>query len=147
MEILNLQNLILAGIFLFFLIFIVVSKQVANGKKLKEDLLQYGVETYATVEKRVGSRIGSTVYIKFEYNGQTIRKICNVMEFWFQQKETYPILLDPNNPNRFLFNTKKFDLRENSGEDSVGYFLKKREAYPRDFTKSSGPSTEQESKS
>ncbi len=95
-------------------------------KKLEEEMKEVGVEVKAKIERRTGVRFVQTLYISFELYGEEIKKKirCAYSEDFLNDE--YPMLINPQNHNRFVFNMKKSDLIP-STNDSVQNFLKDKE--------------------
>ncbi len=141
MDLLILSALLIA----IFLIVGSTVKKWQDSVKLKEDLLERGVELEAEVEliKTWGADESFIIEVRFQRNGQSVkrRKTVSNLIWTFLQKTDYkrgdrpksgdikkcPVLVDPLNPQRFLFNTYKYQLKKRS-EDSVKNFLDKNKA-------------------
>ncbi|MBF0570745.1 MAG: hypothetical protein HQL12_02615 [Candidatus Omnitrophica bacterium] len=127
-------NLIIGFIVVFFVVFLIF--RIIKEKELGKYLLQYGEELEAEV-KLIDCgyrRLYYRVEVSFQINGQTIVKRMSVYSFlnWFQGQaigasRKFPVLVDPTNPNRFLFNIHKFELKETS-DDSIQNFLEREKA-------------------
>ncbi|GEM_PF-4477000 len=116
--------LIVAGIFVLIIWY-------KKRKKLETHLLQYGVERKAAVEKVYLGRGLYLYFAQYENNGQQFKKRLFTFldeDFGYSDKRTIPILIDPTDPKKVLFNIKKFDLRPVSG-DSLTNFLERRKSY------------------
>ena len=132
MDIFDLITYLIIG---FFIVIFIVFKW-GKEKKLEEDLLKYGVELEADTKILGGWGRYSTLYqveVHFQMNGQIVKKkiiIDKGFSGWFPKKgyiRKFPVLVDPFNPKRFLFNIRKFHLTKTSN-DSVQNFQERYKA-------------------
>jgi len=130
----NLPNSSYFIIGLFILVFIIFKWK--KEKKLEDDLAKYGVELEAETKIIGGWGRYSTLYqveVSFQINSQIVKKrliIDKGFGGWFPKKgeiRKFPVLVDPFNPQRFLFNVHKFHLTKTS-DDSVQNFLERDKA-------------------
>lgn len=115
------------GAFLFY--------REIQARRLKEYLLKYGVEVEAETRIIVYGRLFEIIQVNFQINGQIVKKILTASRYdWFPlaqpNRDTikkFPLVVDPLNPKRFLFNMHKFQL-EKTSDDSVNNFLERNRA-------------------
>ncbi len=106
----------------------------SKRKKLEQDLLNYGVEMQANVIKKGWAFRGlRDLHIHYEINGREVTKVISV-DISHENIKSMPILIDPMNPKRVLYNMRKFDLKKVS-EDSVTNFKERYEANKTDYDK------------
>ena len=119
-------NLITCLIAIFFTALLIL--KVINEKQLKEYLLKYGEELEAEA-KQINTPFICRIDLSYQINGQTVvKKNFYISQFdWYPRTETskrFPVLVDPSNPNRFLFNIRKFHFKKVSN-DSAQNFLER----------------------
>ena len=128
MDLFDLKTYLIIG----FCVVVFIVFRFRKEKELEEYLSKYGVELEA--ETKIIGRWGHSsfyqVEVSFQINGQVVKKkivINKNFQGWFPKKgeiRKFPVLVDPSNPKRFLFNIHKFHLKKTS-DDSVRNFLER----------------------
>ncbi len=119
---------LIVGLFAVFFIFSLIKE-----KELEEYLLKNGEEVEAEAKFIAGNwRSIYIVKVSFQINGQRIVKTLTMDSLhWLGAQrgacKIFPVLVDPLDPNRFLFNMSKFQLKGTSN-DSVQNFLERHKA-------------------
>ena len=121
--------MIVAPVILIFIIY-----RWGQARKLNEYLLKNGVEIDADARLILYGGSFFIVEVSFQINGQVVRRQLTLTQFDYfplQPKRNivkkFPVLVDPVDPRRFLFNVRKFQLTKTS-DDSVKNFLERNNA-------------------
>ena len=121
--------------------------RIIQEQGLKGYLLKNGVEVDAKVQYLgasglawiIGGMDGNAsllfkIEVSFTVKDQLISKRMTTENWMWSPKlpsigdvKTLPVLVDPNNPQRFLFNMRKFNLKKPS-DDSIKNFLERNKA-------------------
>lgn len=111
---------------------------IIREKSLNKYLLEHGVEIEAQARYLgVYDDVLKRVEVTFSFNGQIISKRMRVLEIMWNPTsgnniKEFPILVDPKDPKRFLFNMRKFNLNKPS-DDSIRNFLERNKAENQDL--------------
>jgi hypothetical protein len=135
-------NYIICLVIAFFIVFLF--SRMIKERELGKHLLKYGEERQAVAELLDVNAsqfftISYRVEISFQINNQTIVKTLSINPYaWspYQKEETigtcknFTVLVDPSDPDKFLFNMRKYHLKEKFDDSILSFFERHKAAEP-----------------